>query len=250
MTQINDEIPSAETVLVAGATGETGRLVVEQLLQAGKNVRAIVRSPEKLPPETRNHPNLTIIQASILEIDQTKLAEYVLGCSAIISCLGHVLNLKGIYGKPRYLCTDAIRNLCDAVEENAPDIPTRIILMNTVGVANPSSDEPRELSDRIVLALVRTLIPPQRDNEHALAHLIKQVGRNTTHVEWCAVRPDSLIDSGVSEYVIQAAPSTAILTGAPTARANVAHFMVTLVENSKLWDEWKFRCPVIMDVVH
>ena len=37
------------TVLVVGATGMTGRALVEQLLSKGHTVRAIVRSPSKLP---------------------------------------------------------------------------------------------------------------------------------------------------------------------------------------------------------
>jgi uncharacterized protein YbjT (DUF2867 family) len=37
------------TILVVGASGATGRLLVQHLLDRGQNVKIIVRSPEKLP---------------------------------------------------------------------------------------------------------------------------------------------------------------------------------------------------------
>jgi uncharacterized protein YbjT (DUF2867 family) len=36
------------TVLVVGATGATGQLLVEQLLNDGQKIKVIVQSPEKL----------------------------------------------------------------------------------------------------------------------------------------------------------------------------------------------------------
>ena len=53
------------TVLVVGATGKTGRLVVEQLLCRNYEVRVIVRSPDSLPSRVLENPNTTVIEASI-----------------------------------------------------------------------------------------------------------------------------------------------------------------------------------------
>lgn len=36
-------------ILVAGATGATGRLLTSELLNRGHSVKAIVRSPDSLP---------------------------------------------------------------------------------------------------------------------------------------------------------------------------------------------------------
>jgi uncharacterized protein YbjT (DUF2867 family) len=36
------------TILVLGATGDTGRLVVQQGLAGGQKIRALVRSPDQL----------------------------------------------------------------------------------------------------------------------------------------------------------------------------------------------------------
>ncbi|HCP81803.1 MAG TPA: hypothetical protein DIT67_09505 [Octadecabacter sp.] len=239
----------ATTTLVVGATGATGSLLLEQLLFAGGQVRAIARSPEKLKDEVRSHPNMKVIRASVLDIPDAEMREHVRGCSAVVSCLGHVMDFKGVYGAPKLLCTDAVCHLCRAIEGNAPADPVRFILMNTVGAANPDIDAQRTLFDRVVLALLRRAIPPHRDNENALQHLHQDVGTSNQYIEWCAVRPDSLTNSEVSQYEILPSPVTGIFSGRPTARANVAHFMAALVSGTALWQQWKFQTPVVMNAI-
>jgi putative NADH-flavin reductase len=108
------------TILVVGASGATGRLLVEQLLERGQQVRIIVRSTENIPDVITNHENLSVIQASVLVLSDTELAQHVSGCDALASCLGHNLSFKGIFGSPRRLVTDATRRLCNAVHANKP----------------------------------------------------------------------------------------------------------------------------------
>ena len=235
------------TVLVVGATGMTGRALVEQLLSRGHDVRAIVRSPRKLPATVLDHPNATVIAASVLDLTDNEMAEHVRDCDAVVSCLGHVMDLKGMFGHPRSLCTDATRRLCDAIERNRSATRTKFILMNTVGVPNPDLEEKRARSERWLLALLHYALPPHRDNETAAEHLHQNVGKKSRHVEWCSVRPDLLVNAGMSPYDIDQSPTTGILTGRPTARANVARFMIELVENAELWSTWRFKMPVIMN---
>lgn len=235
------------TVLVVGATGKTGRPLVEQLLGKNYEVRTIVRSPHKLPAEVLRNPDTTVVKASFLELTFEEMAEYVKDCDAVVSCLGHVPNLKGIYGKPRSLCTEATRRLCNAIEENKPPEPTKFILMSTVGVQNPDLGEKRTWFERRMLTLLRHTVPPQRDNETAAEHLSRTVGKENKHLEWCTVRPDSLIDAEVSPYEIKESPVTGIFGGRPTTRSNVAHFMTELIENAEIWSAWKFQMPVIMN---
>jgi len=100
--------------LVVGASGATGRLLVEQLLDRGQHVKIIVRSTENLPDKVTNHDNLSVIQASVLDLSDSEMAQHVSGCNALASCLGHNLNFKGMFGPPRRLVTDATRRLCNA----------------------------------------------------------------------------------------------------------------------------------------
>jgi nucleoside-diphosphate-sugar epimerase len=238
------------SILVVGATGMTGKSLVGQLLTNGHHVRAIVRSSSGLPAEVVDHPNLSVIEASLLELTDSEIAQHVENSDAVVSCLGHNISFKGIFGEPRQLCTDATRRLCEAIETNAPKSPTKFVLMNTVGVGNPELVEKRGLLDRGLLTLLHYTLPPHRDNEMAAEYLRCTVGKENRHIEWCSVRPDSLINAEVSEYDIVESPITGIVTGRPTTRANVAHFMTELIDNTDLWATWKFRTPVIMDAKH
>ena len=84
-------------------------------------------------------------------------------------------------------------------------------------------------------------------DETAAGHLRRHVAKENGHIEWCCVRPDSLVNAEISPYDIEESPTTGLFTGRPTARSNVAHFMTELIENAELWKTWKFRMPVIMN---
>ena len=68
---------------IFGATGRTGRYLVEQALDAGHNVTAYVRNPAKL---RYKHENLHVVQGEITEVG--KVAEAIAGTDAVISALG------------------------------------------------------------------------------------------------------------------------------------------------------------------
>ena len=70
-------------LVVLGATGRTGRLVVEQALAAGHIVTALVRSPEKLA--IRNS-NLRVVTGKAT--DAGDVARAMVGADAVISTLG------------------------------------------------------------------------------------------------------------------------------------------------------------------
>jgi NAD(P)-dependent dehydrogenase (short-subunit alcohol dehydrogenase family) len=235
------------TVLVLGATGATGRLLAKQLLDRGVNVRAIVRSPEKLPAEIRNHPRLTAIEGSALDLSDSEIAQHVRDCSAVISCLGHTLNLKGIYGHPRMLVTETTRRLCSAIKANKPSQPVRFVLMNTAGNRNRDIPETISFGQRCAISLIRLLLPPHRDNENAADYLRTEVGNDDKIIEWAVVRPDTLVNhSAVSQYDVCPSPiRSALFNPGRASRINVAHFMVELVTDDGLWDKWKGQMPVI-----
>jgi nucleoside-diphosphate-sugar epimerase len=235
------------TTLIVGATGATGRLLVQQLLDRGRRVKAVVRSPDKMPVALREHPNLSVVQASILELTDEAMAGHVRGCSSVASCLGHTLSFKGIFGRPRRLVTDATRRLCDAMKANLSGHPSKFVLMNTAGNGNRDLDEPVSFAQRCVIGLLRVCLPPHADNEAAADHLRTRIGPTERAVEWVAVRPDSLIDQdAVTEYELHASPTrSAIFNAGKTSRINVAHFMADLVADPVVWQNWKGRMPVV-----
>src|SRR5438093_6545980 len=69
-------------LVVLGATGGTGRLVVAQVLAAGHTVTALVRSPEKL---TLTNPNFRVIAGQAT--DPSAVSRAFDGADAVISAL-------------------------------------------------------------------------------------------------------------------------------------------------------------------
>lgn len=235
------------TTLVLGASGATGRQLVEQLLNRGQKVKVIVRTPEKLPESWKGNDNLLIISASLLELSDSQMSEHIKGCEAIASCLGHNMNWKGIYGQPRKLVTDATKRLCNAIRVNSPEEPIKYILMNTTGNRNRDLSEPISFGQKCVIGLLRLLLPPQVDNEKAADYLRTKIGQNNQFIEWAAVRPDNLTnEEEVTEYEIHSSPiRSAIFDAGKTSRINVGHFMANLISDNDLWDKWKGQMPVI-----
>ncbi len=235
------------TTLVVGASGATGRLLVEQLLNRRQNVKVIVRSPDKLPEVLTNHDTLSVIRASVLELSDAEMSQHVSGCRAVASCLGHNMSLKGLYGHPRRLVTDATRRLCKAIKANKPEEPTKFVLMNTAGNSNRDLHEPISFGQKCVIGLLRLLLPPHVDNEKAADYLRTTIGQHDGAIEWAAVRPDTLIDADqVTEYAVHASPMrSAIFNAGLTSRINVGHFMAALITDDDTWNTWKGQMPVI-----
>ena len=235
------------TTLVVGATGATGRLLVEQLLAQGGKVKVIVRSIDGLPDTLKKNDQLMITESGLLDMTDAELVEQVQGCSAVVSCLGHNLTLKGMFGHPRRLVTHAVQRLCSAIEKTTPAAPVKFILMNTSGNQNKQAGEKVSTAQSFMVGLIRFLLPPHADNELAAEYLQVNVGINQKMIEWVAVRPDSLIDQeSVTEYNAYASPvRSAIFDAGKTSRINVAHFMSGLIVNDATWNKWKGQMPVI-----
>jgi nucleoside-diphosphate-sugar epimerase len=234
-------------IFIAGASGATGQKLTAQLLERGHQVVAVVRSKSSLPEELRNHENLYVIQASLLDLSDNELTQLVNGCSAVASCLGHNMTLKGMFGHPRRLVTDATRRLCKAIKANQPATPVRFVLMNTVGNSNRDLNEPLSFGERAVTGLLRTVLPPMADNEQAPEYLRTEIGQKDAVVEWAAVRPDSLLNEDtVTGYSVCPSPTTsAIFSSGQTSRINVGHFMAELITDDAVWQQWKGQMPVI-----
>ena len=234
-------------IFVVGTSGATGRLLVEQLLSRGESVKVIVRSPDRLPEALKNNDHLSVIRASLLDLNDDEIGRHVKGCAAVASCLGHNLSWKGIYGYPRRLVTDATRRLCNAIKANKAEEPTKFVLMNTAGNGNRDIHEPISFGQECLIGFVRLLLPPHVDNEKAADYLRTDIGQEDKAIQWAVVRPDTLInESRVKEYEVYPSPTrSAIFNPGSTSRINVAHFMADLITNQDTWNRWKGQMPVI-----
>ena len=235
------------TVLVVGATGATGRLLVEQLLDKGETVKAIVRSAKSLPKRLIDDDRLFIIEASLLDMTDEALEAEVHGCRAVASCLGHNITFKGMFGHPRRLVTDSVKRLCKAIEKTDPATPVKFALMNTTGNQNKDAGEEVTLKHKIVVSVLRHILPPHADNEDAAEFLQSHYAASGNVVEWVTVRPDALIDeNSITPYDVFKSPiRDPIFDAGKTSRINVAGFIAKLIVNDDIWKTWQGQMPVI-----
>lgn len=244
--------------LVVGANGATGRHVVHQLLQQGRSVHVIVRSKErmlealiKVTTETNatsastRDDLLQITEASLLDLSDRELQEYIHQVENVVCCLGHTLTFQGVFGQPRRLVTDSVQRLTRALAQTQ-GAKRKLILMNSNGVEHPSgSDDRRGFWDRTILWMLRRWLPPHADNEAAAAYLYSLAG--TGNMEWVVLRPTNLIDGPVSNYKLYDKPIGSLFGSGVVTRANVAKCMVDLITNESLFETYKLRMPVVHD---
>jgi nucleoside-diphosphate-sugar epimerase len=236
------------TTLILGGTGNTGRRLIELLLLDQQHVRAIVRSKERFHEIIPQNDCLQVIEADVLDMEDGDFENCVQGCDCIVSCLGHNMTFKGMYGQPRRLVTDAIKRSCGAIKKTQPTKPVKIILMGSNGVANPDGmDDVRPSGERALLSVIRALVPPHSDNEKAAAFLSNEIGVDDANIEWVVVRPDELIEGVVSKYDVFAKPQQGLFGGGQTTRSNVAHFMGDLIMKDEIWNKWLYQMPVPMN---
>ena len=241
-------MPGQPTVLLVGGTGRTGRRVLEQLVARGVSVRAIVRSTRGLTPGIAGSPGVTLVEADLLSLSDRDLQDHLRGCDAVISCLGHVLSIKGVLGPPRDLVTRATTRLCRAIEALRPSRPIRFILMSSVSVQRPGGlDTRRGALERALVWLLRGVLPPAKDNQQAADFLAERIGPANPFVEWTVVRPDTLLEGEVSGYTVHEGLVNGLFAPGQTTMANVAHFMCELVTSPKTWADWKGKSPVVVN---
>lgn len=241
-------ISTTPIVLVFGGTGRTGGRVVSQLLARGAQVRAVVRSADRLPADVAGAPGLTVIEADPLSMTDSALRAHLQGCDAVVSCLGHRTNLRGIFGPPRELVAPMVRRVVRAAEALRSETPIRLVLMSTVSVHRSGGlDARRGGIERAVVAILRVLVPPAKDNQDAADFLMHEVGTSNQYVQWVAVRPDSLVEGDVSAYALHDQLVASLAKPDQTAMSNVAHFMCELVCEPQAWGAWRGKLPVIVN---
>lgn len=233
-------------VLVLGASGATGKLVVMQLIKRQINIRVVVREGAILSAEILDNPLVEIERGNIAEFNDSEMISLLQDCNAIVSCLGHNITIRGIFGKPRNLVFDTIRNLSEIVKEKA-DKKVKLILMSTTGYTNTITGEKNSLGERIILSILKLLLPPHRDNVKAANYLHEEIGEDNEKIEWIAVRPDTLVnEDNKSTYEVYESPvRSPVFNAGTTSRINVSHFMADLLINERLWREWQFKMPVV-----
>ncbi len=232
--------------VVLGASGATGKLVVRQFIKRQINIRVVVRKDAILSTEILDNPIVEIVRGNITEFNDSEMAGLLQDSNTIVSCLGHNITFKGMFGNPRNLVYDTIRKICRTIKMK-DDKKIKLILMSTTAYTNKITGEKNSFGERIVFSILKLLLPPHRDNVKAADFLQEEIGKDNEKIEWLAVRPDTLVNQGAeSAYEVCKSPvRSPIFNAGIVSRINVSHFMAELLTNDNLWREWQFKMPVV-----
>ncbi len=158
------------------------------------------------------------------------------------------MSLRGVFGAPRDLVTQAVARVGKAVQAVGATHATKLVLMTSVSVNQPDRRDPRRTAiERGIVALVRCLVPPARDNQDAANYLVDSVGRDDPGLEWVVLRPDSLVDDEAGEYKVHETLVDSLFSPGRTTMRNIAHFVGELVTNDTTWARWRGKLPVIVN---
>ncbi len=153
-------------IAIFGATGATGRYLVDQALAAGHRVTALVRTPAALPVA---HDRLRIVSGEVR--DRDAVAGMLAGQDAVVSALGP--RQRG----PVSLCTEAIAAILPALARHGV---RRLVVLSAYGAADSHH---RDLYNRL-LWLIQKEKMLDKERMEAL------IGRSDT--EWTILRPSAL----------------------------------------------------------
>lgn len=191
-------------LLVIGATGGTGRELVQQALAQGHQVTAFVRDPVRLQIE---HANLRVAKGDVLDYPTVESA--MRGQEAVLSALGH----RKFY-RPTKIQSEGMRNILRAMQ--ACDVP-RLICETALGLGN-SVFRMGILGTFFVLPLV---LPFYFWDKARQEDLIMASDR-----DWTIVRP-GILTSGAARRKYRHGPKVGnYFWPASSSRADVADFML------------------------
>lgn len=206
-------------VLVLGAAGGTGRLIVLDALARGYSVVALVRSKAR----AIDLPGAAIIEGDAR--DETALLRALNGCDAVVSSLGTGLSP---FRKVTMLST-ATRALISAMMGSGV---RRLICITGVG-AGDSRDHGGFLYDRLILPVLLRSVYEDKDRQEAAIR--------ASSLDWTIVRP-VMLSNEPARGNVRAVTDLAGVHGGKIARADVARFVVDQLTT----DIWLRQTPVVL----
>lgn len=203
---------------VFGGTGLTGRKIVEQALDRGYRVTALVRSKAKLGDLASR---VDVVEGNV--VDPAMVDKAVLGADAVLSALGHA------EGSPKDLETVAIGNIVASMSKSGV---RRLVVLANTAVGTPA-DQPT-MSQTFFRWLLKVFRKEVYDDSLGKAAVIQSTG-----LDWTMVRASLLKNAPpTSKYHVGRMGSGA---GIRISRGDVAEFMLKCVTEGKYIRD----CPYI-----
>lgn len=215
-------------VLALGATGRTGRWVLEYALGAGHDVVALARAPEKILARS---PKLSVVRGTPENADDLLAAIH--GCEAVISTLNNKRASDLPWAKPISPAMLMTRSIGNAVVAMRRTGARRIVVLSALGAGDSFG-----LAPAVVRLLIRwTNLRISYEDHDAQEALLRASG-----LDWTSVRATILTNRRAHGKLIvsyDGRPKPAMTIG----RAEVARFMVGILERSAFFG----KAPVISE---
>ncbi|MGB5737125.1 MAG: SDR family oxidoreductase [Thiohalocapsa sp.] len=192
----------ATQIALFGATGGTGRQVVEQALAKGYRIRALVRDPAKLA----EGDGLTPVQGDVL--DQAAVDRCVEGCDAVVCVLGS-------HGSADPVEDRGTERILTAMKTNGQ---RRLIVVTSMGVGDSIDQVAAFFRAIMKLTLKRVMEAKERQEQAIMA----------SGLDWTIVRPGGLTD-GPRTGSYQSGLDKSI-KATRVSRADVADFILRELE--------------------
>jgi uncharacterized protein YbjT (DUF2867 family) len=205
-------------ILVLGATGGTGRLIVAQSLARGYDVTALVRSPGK----AKSLPGAKLVVGDARE--PKVLREALRGRDAVVSALGTPASPF----REVTLLSEVTRTLVGAMRDEGV---ARLVAVTGIG-AGDSRGHGGFAFDRLILPLLLRHVYADKDRQE---DIVRQSG-----LDWVLVRP-TVLSNKPGRGAVRALVDLAGFHGGSVAREDVSRFVLDQVET----DAWIGRTPLI-----
>ena len=214
-------------VLILGATGPCGTLLVKEALGASHTVVIYARSPEELSEEIRNDTRVTVLKGEL--DDEPALSAAVENVDAILSALGPKLS-HGTYPKGEPL-TRAYSLIIRAMAVHSVK---RLIALGTLSMTDPHDKQSLKWS--LIVSGIKTLTPTVYSDVVGIGNIIRTEG---DALDWTIARVPFLTNSSSRDVVAGYVGDGK--TGTTLSRAGFAAFV--LQELAK--NEWVKEAPLI-----
>jgi putative NADH-flavin reductase len=206
-----------KTLALFGITGRTGLPLAEMLLQAGYQLKALARNPDKL---TLKHPNLTVLRGNVLQYEDVRRT--VEGTDAVISVIGPTKD------SPPLMQTEGTRNIVKAMEGSGI---RRIISMTGGGVPAPP-DQPKT-PDKLIRFIMKLVAKNVLEDGTNHAEVLK-----SSRLDWTVVRGPRLTNGPLTNQYRVGWVGVNASTSA--SRRDIAHFITKELEEGKYIHQMPF----------
>ena len=192
-------------VALFGGSGFIGSSVLEELLETGHQVTALIRNPARVAART----GLIVVQGDVS--DSAAVARTIDGAEAVISCLGSDRDEKQSVD----FLADALRSIIDAMEKFGVE---RLVAISGAGitVAGERKPFPHNAISAVVGMLARDTVAAKQREFAAL--------EASSTIAWTAVRPTRVVNGSATDR--PRVTVNAEQLGMRVTRGDLARFMV------------------------